>query len=862
MALAALAAVVGCGRDSETQRLLGRHLLESGLAIELVAAEPLVFDPVDLEFDEHGHAFVLEMPGFPLVSEDQPRPGRVVELVDEDGDGRFDRRLPFADGFRYADSILPYRGGLLVADAPDLVYLKDTDGDGQADLRQVVISGFGLGPSESLFNGLRHGLDNWIYAANGSSGGDVFLVFPAGHPESPVSIRGQDVRFRFRSDPADPQRLGDGELERAGRTGGGFGLDFDDWGRRFVTHEQRHIQAAIIPERYLARGHTWPSTTVEISDHGQDEGARVFPISAPEARPNHPEQAGHFTAGCGLTRWAGGILPPGLEGSFFVAEAVHHLVHRDVVEADGAGFRARRATARSESLAVADPWSRPVNFALGPNGALYLLDMQRAVIEHPEWIPDELERDLDLRAGEDRGRIYRLTAAGATGAEAEPLATSREGWLGELGHKNAWRRYTAQRLLVEAGDTETPARLRALLAASPSPLAPLAQLHILWTLDGLGALEPLDLITAFSAIEPGLRENALILAEHFLVRDRDLRQLTITLARDPDPRVRLQALLSLSTLPLQTADPNDPDGPDDADVLSAIAAQALLDDRDDPWIRIAALNLASADPFAVLERCCTGDAGNGAPSPEAVAGLARLIGEGVRDGGVADTVAAVAARLFNGSGDGALALAVLDGLAGGLETRPAASSDRRSASAAVVAALGPLLDHPEPAIAAAAARIARAEGIPPTAAQLQRARSAALSASDSTLPTKAVSMPWPCSRRSTSPSERRCWSSSSMSASRSRCNAPRSPSSLRPTIPQSPGSWWRSGHTWDRRCASALATCSSIGHDTSPCSSTLSSRESCRSASSTSTSSVAGPCSALAIQRSASALHGCSPTSR
>ena len=379
--------------------------IDPALRVELIAAEPLIFDPVDLEFDELGRAFVLEMPGYPIVEPDRPAPGRIVILHDGDGDARFDRRTIFAEDFRYANSILPYRGGLLVSDAPDLLYVKDTDADGRADVRQVILSGFGTGPSESSFNGLRHGLDNWVYGAIGANGGNVY--FPQ-RPDEPRPLRGRDFALRFGVDPTDPHRLAAGELRDAGASGDGFGLDFDAWGRRFVVDEQKHIQAEIFPDTYLPAGHTWPSTVVEISDHGRDDVARVYPISRVEERPNHPEQAGYFTAGCGLTYYGGGMLPAGFENSFVVAEAVHNLVHRDLVEPEGAGFVARRDRPRAELLAARENSFRPVNFAVGPDGALYLLDMHRDVIEHPEWIPDEIERQLDVRAGSDQGRVYRL----------------------------------------------------------------------------------------------------------------------------------------------------------------------------------------------------------------------------------------------------------------------------------------------------------------------------------------------------------------------------------------------------------------------------------------------------------------------
>src|SRR5690606_19414506 len=156
--------------------------------LRLVAMEPLVLDPVDLEFDEHGDAYALEMPGYPLGE----TPGRIVKLTDKDGDGVFDKRTVFADGFAVADSLLPYRGGMLVASPPDLLYLKDTDGDGRADEWTVLLTGFAADNTQHNFNGLGHGLDNWVYGANGGNSGTPHWP---DKPDEPIGLRFEDFRI-------------------------------------------------------------------------------------------------------------------------------------------------------------------------------------------------------------------------------------------------------------------------------------------------------------------------------------------------------------------------------------------------------------------------------------------------------------------------------------------------------------------------------------------------------------------------------------------------------------------------------------------------------------------------------------------
>ena len=726
----ACATLVACRPAPPTADLLGPHVLLEGVQIELVASEPLVLDPVDLEFDAAGRAFVLEMPGYPTTVGDSDRPGRVVELIDEDDDGRFDRRRVFATELRYADSILPYREGLLIADAPDVLYVKDTDGDGRADLRQTVISGFAEGPSESQVNGLVHGPDNWIYGANGSSGGEIFLT---GSPGERLGIRGQDFRFRFEPDPVDRHRLGNGSLESAGPMGGGFGVTFDDWGRRFVTHEQRHIQAVVVPRSLLPDGHAWPRTVVEISDHGRGGTTRIFPVSDTVQRPNHPEQAGYFTAGSGLTHYGGDALPD-LRGSFFVGESVHNLVHRDVVEPEGSSFVARRAQERAEFLAVEDPAFRPVNFATGPDGALYVLDMQREVIEHPEWIPDDMEAGLDLRAGSDRGRIYRLSAR-AKQPVASPLGLERTD-LGHaidmLAHANQWRRQTAQRLLVEWQDDEAVPLLHSLFEQQAEPRA---RLHALWTLDGLGAL---DGAAGVARLEAALRDP------HARVREAGLELVdgrldapfparVVELTGDGDARVRFAALLQVGRM-LDARSASVP-----VDAIGAAVPSAVVADLADPWMSVAAEAVAARRPSTVLPGVL--EALQSQPGREGA--LALLSGLGVRIGERArldeiEQLLLVMHRVERPERGGNLTTALARGLVDGLERRPAQlESLRRSGPLGSEArtVLETLPQADDPRVAVVGWRLRRAlEAAPPASALGQRVELARQWLSDELLP--------------------------------------------------------------------------------------------------------------------------------
>lgn len=582
--------------------------------LELVAAEPVVVDPIDLAFDERARAFVLELPGYP----DMKRPARIVTVSDTDGDGRWDRRRLFAGDLGMADSILPWRDGLLVAAPPDILYLEDTDGDGKADRREVLLSGFAEGNPQHNVNALRYGLDNWLYGVNGGNGARPF--WPEA-PEEAVELGQDDFRADFRSR----------RLESTGRGAGGFGMTFGVWGRSFATHNLDHLSQLVVPRRYLERlPPSWRSGRLRLAAHPDGGPAELFPIGVRQTRPNHPEQSSRFSAACAVTGYGGGgfggAAPTGGRLDVFVADPSANVVHRAVVETDGAAAEAGRGRPGVEFLASTDPLFRPVNLRVGPDGALYVLDMHRAVIEHPEWIPDPIEAALDLYEGEDRGRVYRIVPARglpAWSGDFEGFDRSRTAELvATLGHSNRWRRLTAQRLLVEEHGAEPPASLVSSLRERVSePENSLGRLHALWSLTGLGALDWATLQSLLLDPHPELRRNALLAVEEALRRDAPsvepevLAETLVGLIGDPVAAVRLQAILTAGLLLESEAYLGPEFG---RSVTSAVVAGTARPgtgtpasagveslerrevERDGPWLRLAAVSVLADDPFAAL----------------------------------------------------------------------------------------------------------------------------------------------------------------------------------------------------------------------------------------------------------------------
>jgi putative membrane-bound dehydrogenase-like protein len=560
-AVAAVALLgLAAGQDSvgplSPKEALKSFKLQPGFRIDLVAAEPDVMDPVAMAFDEDGRIYVAEMADYPLG----PPSGRIKLLEDTDGDGRIDKVSLFVDKVPYPTGVMPWRGGVLVTAAPDIWFFKDTDGDGKADVRQVVFTGFAEGNQQHRVNGLQFAYDNWIYGTNGDSGGTV----RPGNADGPkISISGRD--YRFRPDYS-------GFEGAAGR--GQFSNTFDDWGNRFINDNSNHIRNTVLPLKYLARNPNLAVASVEegISDHGAS--SLVFPTSKLQERPNDHFAAGHFTSACSVTIYRGAALGPELQGNAFCCEPVHNLVHRDIVVPKGAGFVAKRAYEKEEFLSSNDNWCRPVNLCGGPDGALYVVDMYRAIIEHPQWIPLEMQKRVDLRAGWDKGRIYRVSAEGAKpGARPKMSTQSTAELVAHFENPNGWWRSTAQRLLIERQDKSAIQPLIRLAQNSPSPLA---RFHALWTLEGLGTLDPALVAAALQDVSAEVREHALKLSEPRLAEAAPLKDAVLALGGDPSPRVRFQLAFTLGYI----------DGDRSLDELALI----LVKDVEDKWTRLAALS--------------------------------------------------------------------------------------------------------------------------------------------------------------------------------------------------------------------------------------------------------------------------------
>ena len=452
-----------------------------GFKVELVASEPLVVDPIAFDWSADGKLWVVEMRDYPLGVDGKPG-GQVKSLEDVDGDGVYDRASVLLDGLKYPSGIMAWRDGVIVAAAPDILY-ADAKG------KKVLFTGFTEGNPQHLVNGFDYGLDNWVYGANGDSGGEV----------KGINISGRDIRFR-------PD---DGAFEAIeGQTQ--FGRRRDDWGNWFGNNNPTWLWHYVLPERLLARNPQLPiKTTKQITTHE----TKAYPRTRIRQRFNDFHQAGHVTSGNSPTPYRDELFGPEFEMSVFVAEPVHNLVHREVLVEDGVSFHSRRADdeKQSEFLASEDHWFRPTMMRTGPDGALYIADMYRLVLEHPEWITKDIQARLDLRAGDDKGRIYRVYPEGATLRKVPRLdKLDTAGLVQALDSPNGWQRDTAQRLLVHAKDAKAKPLLAELVQKASRPKV---RLQALCTLAGFGTVAPEVLRGALKDSSPGVREHAARIAE-------------------------------------------------------------------------------------------------------------------------------------------------------------------------------------------------------------------------------------------------------------------------------------------------------------------------------------------------------------
>ena len=568
-----------------------------GFRVELVAAEPLLRDPVAIAFDEFGRLFVVEFPEYnQQFSTDRKKPrGAVRMLEDTDGDGRFDKSTVYISDIASPSALACYDGGLFVAAAPDLLFFKDTDGDGRADQRKVVFTGFVRmeNRTDPSLNSILWGLDNRFHACTSYSGSVVRNVV---HKDAkPRSIHNRGFLFDPRSLRFD---LSSG--------GGQHGLAMDDWGREFLCMNSSPVRMLMYDDRYVARNPFLkaPPPAVEISDGGKH--TKLFRISPDEpwrvertrlrnegkfrGSNEGGKPSGFFTSATGVTIYRGDAWPAEYRGSVFVGEPANNLVFRSKLEPNAVGFIARRADPKAEFLASTDTSFRPVQFANAPDGNPYVIDMNRELIEGAMFLPTDVLKTVDVSGGVQRGRIYRIVTDEFI-QRARPMpgkATTAE-LVAMLEHRNGWHRDTASRLLYERQDRSAIKPLRKLAAESRFPIA---RVTAMYSLLGLDALDDQIILQALEHPVSEVRVHATRLAEGWLDSSPALQDRLIKLADDADLLVRYQVAFSLGELGNVAENVSIRDKAEVSRLQlrsDALAKLAIRDGRDQ-WMRLAVLS--------------------------------------------------------------------------------------------------------------------------------------------------------------------------------------------------------------------------------------------------------------------------------
>jgi putative membrane-bound dehydrogenase-like protein len=553
--------------------------LPDGFRMEVVASEPLIASPSAVCWDERGRMFVSELHGYNLEGqldiEELNKTGKldtqvrrvqaeekfkraaqsgtygvVKLLLDSNGDGRMDKAVLWATNLPPAYGLVPARGGVIVACAPDIVYLADRDDDGVVETREVLFTGFRTGMLERGVNAPLWNVDGWIYLGRGHGGGTI----TGPHLTAPVRLADSDFRIRADGSAIEPVTGGTHTL----------GSAFTEAGERFVsTTSVPGIFIAPLPWHYLARNPdaAMPSLSVATGDKHAYQIARPHPWRQKRAEDaayakfyrerygaSESDASGWFTSACGPLVYQDNVLP-GLHGQYFVCEPSGNIIHRARIEADGSALKLTRVPGeeRSEFGASRDSWSHPIRLQHGPDGCIWVVDYYREIIEDYSAIPRHLQQQYGLYAGHDRGRIYRLTHRDVpVGPSSDMSRLSVEALAREISSPLLWRRETAQRLLVERRAMSAVPAVRGFVADPSSAGSTI--INALHSLDQLAALQPSDVAPLMGHSEPAIRIHALRLSDKWLAKAEGralLDGMLAAAAREAEPRVALQFALSL-----------------------------------------------------------------------------------------------------------------------------------------------------------------------------------------------------------------------------------------------------------------------------------------------------------------------------
>jgi len=550
-----------------------------GYHVEVVAAEPLIVDPVNFAVGADGRLWVAEMSDYPRGKRDQqlpkekrktfwdgPADGKIKVLSDTNGDGKYDKAVVFAKDLGFPNGVYPWNGGVLVTVAPDIIFLKDTTGDGKADHRELLYTGFAEDNPQHRISGFSYALNHSLHLGNGHAGGVVTCLKTG----DKINMSGRDVCVYPDS----------GKLETVSGSSQ-YGRCRDDFGNWFGNSNSTPVYQYVIEDRDLKRNPFVASPSPRNILIKPAIAPPVYPTSRTADRFNDLWAANRFTSACSPWFFRDSIWGKEAHSSVFICEPVHNLVSRVVVEYPGITATVHRAEGeeKSEVFCSTDSWSRPSWIITGPDSSLWIADMYRRVIEHPQWIPEAWQERVDLYAGSDKGRIYRLVKD-SVGTKPIPnlKKMTDEQLVAQLLQPNGWLRDTAQRLLIERKlDPKSKAFSLLVAQLKKTDTSVESRIQSLWTATILSPKlrkqkEIRELFLKSDQIDlvrHGVKVFGAVPAEP---KDDSLEQL----ASHENIRVRYELALAIGNAPV--------------DSRRAILSQLAAHDAADPWMRAAILS--------------------------------------------------------------------------------------------------------------------------------------------------------------------------------------------------------------------------------------------------------------------------------
>lgn len=550
-----------------------QHLVApAGIEPKLFASEPQIFKPIAMNWDERGRLWIAETFDYPNELQ-EPGNGRdrISIVEDTNADGVADKFTVFAEKLSIPTSLLPYNGGVIVSQAPDMLFLKDTDGDGKADVRQVIFTGWGTNDTHAGPSNLRWGPDNWVYGIVGYSGFNG-------------TVGGKSHRFgngiwRMKPDGSALEFL-------ASLTNNAWGLGFSEEGHLFASTANGDPSFYLhIPNRSYE---TVRGLTVKRLSSIADS-AKMYVATDQVRQVDHH---GNYTAAAGHALYTARTWPSYYwNRTSFVTEGTGHIVGQFLLQPDGAGFKARND---GSTLASTDEWTSPIMAEVGPDGQLWVIDWYNYIVQHNP-IPQGFTKgkgnayETPLR-DKTHGRIYRLVHKNGTPSRSFDLTKPTPDTLvAALQSDNQFWRLAAQRVIVERGDKSIAEHLfklagdRTVDAIGLNPAA----IHSLWTLQGLGLLDGSNADATAVAVAALAHPSAGVRKAAVDVMPRNEAGIAAILngklLNDPDAQVRKSALLALADAPATSATAGQ-------SVYAAVAGPSVGEDR---WL-IDAATIAAA----------------------------------------------------------------------------------------------------------------------------------------------------------------------------------------------------------------------------------------------------------------------------